>query len=347
MKRFVIKLLSIIRTKKFLLVFVIICAIAAFIWFRERNQPVKVIETHTVERETLRKELNVSGSIEALEAVDLHFQTGGRLTWVGVKEGDMVKKNQGIASLDQRQLQKNIQKYLNTYDKERRDFEQTNADYEDNSVDTSAQIREEARRVLENSQFDLNNSVLDVELQTISKEYAYLYTPIAGIVTRIDAPTAGMNILPTTTFQIVNTDSLYFSLSVDQTEVVDLQEGMIGTILIDAFPDQKFSGEILSIGYTPQADEAGTVYEVKVALSGSDRDRLRIGMTGDVSFVLAEYPNSLSIPLSYLVQEDADYVMIMAGGKQVKQAVEIGREVGDMIEVLSGLSEGNIIYLPE
>ena len=129
--------------------------------------------------------------------------------------------------------------------------------------------------------------------------------------------------------------------------MVKLKEGMKGAVLIDAFPSQDFSGEIIAIGYTPKIDEAGTVYEVKVAISGSDLQNLRIGMTGDVSFVLAEFPQTLSIPVAYLVQEDTDAVLVMSKGKQVKQTDKIGKEIGDMVEIASGLSEGDVIYLPE
>lgn len=327
---------------------VALAVIGGFIYQRfQSNDETAEIETYTVKKETLREELNVSGFVDASEKIDLHFQTGGRLTWVGVSEGDEVKKFQGIASLDQRQLQKNIQKYLNGYDKQRRNFEQTNEDADDELNNTSSEIREAARRVLENAQYDLNNSVLDVELQTIAKEYAYLYTPIDGIVTRVDAPTAGVNILPTTVFQVVNKESIYFSLNVDQTEVVLLQEGMSGTILIDAFPEQEFSGTITSIGFTPKAGEAGTVYEVKVVLNASTLENLRLGMTGDVSFVLAEYPNVLSIPVAYLLSDPDDAVTVLVNGKREKRYIEVGKEVGDAIEVLSGLQEGDVIYLSE
>ena len=69
-------------------------------------------ETFTVAKSTLKETLTISGQIDAEEKVTLTFPTGGKLYWVGVKEGDYVEKYQGIASLDQRDLEKRLETSL-------------------------------------------------------------------------------------------------------------------------------------------------------------------------------------------------------------------------------------------
>src|SRR3990167_2084606 len=63
---------------------------------KEKNKPK---ETYTVKRQALKETATFSGEVDADEKVKLKFQTAGRLAWVGVKEGDIVKPYQGIASL--------------------------------------------------------------------------------------------------------------------------------------------------------------------------------------------------------------------------------------------------------
>src|SRR3990167_3915646 len=241
---------------------IIFIAIGGYLFYRQQTAKSQVQpETYTVNRTNLKDTLILSGEIDATEKIDLHFQSGGRLSWVGVKEGDVVKKYQGIASLDQRQLQKTLEKYLNTYVKERNDFDQNEQDNGDGSVGFTQDLRETAKRTLENAQFDLNNTVLDVELQAIAKEYSYLYTPIEGIVTRIDAPTAGLNVSITDIYEVINPQTVYFAVSADQTEVVNLHAGQKGTITLDAYPDNPIIGTVDTIAFTPKTDETGTVYE--------------------------------------------------------------------------------------
>src|SRR3989304_9274792 len=116
--------------------------------------------TYTVKRETIKDELSLSGEIEAEEHVTLRFQSSGRLAWVGVKEGDYVKKYQGVASLDQREVQQNLKKYLNTYVNERFDFDQEKQDTQIKYTGgLSEDARREAIRVLDKAQNDLNSAV--------------------------------------------------------------------------------------------------------------------------------------------------------------------------------------------
>jgi len=101
-------------TLKWIIIFFLIIGAAIFLYQRFFLKEEKELATYTVKRETLQETLAVTGEIDAKEKVSLHFQAGGRLSWVGVKEGDTVKKYAGIAALDTRLLQKTRLKYLNT-----------------------------------------------------------------------------------------------------------------------------------------------------------------------------------------------------------------------------------------
>jgi HlyD family secretion protein len=309
----------------------------------QKNGAKKKETTYTVKRQDLKQTLTLSGNIDAEEKVVLRFQTSGRLTWVGVKEGDMVKKYQTIASLDGRDVKKNLEKKLNTYLSERWDFEQTKDDYKNTILNDSI------KRILEKSQFDLNNSVLDVELQNLSVEYATLWTPIEGIVTRIDAPYTGINITPATAeFEIINPQTVYLSVSADQNEVIKLTNGMTAEITMDSYPDASLSGIIDTISFTPKAGESGIVYEVKVKLPMNNIDnRYRIDMTADATFITKEKANVFSVPNAFVKQEnDKKYLNVLRNGNGKKQKiyVETGDEYDNDTEILSGVSEGDVIY---
>lgn len=332
--------------KKFWYISLVIIAVIGFYIYKDQTAKTttKVI-MYTVKRETLQDILALSGKVEADEKVSLHFQSGGKLSWVGVKEGDSVKQYQGIASLDQRQLQKSLEKYLNTYSKERTDFDENEDVNGTGSVGFSREIRDAAKRTYERSQLDLNNAVLDVELQSIAKEYAYLYSPIDGIVTHVGVPASGVNISITDTFDIVNPETIYFSLSADQTEVVRLTNALSGIITLDAYPEETIKGTISSIAFTPTASETGTVYEVKMDLSGTEKTRYRLGMTGDVEFVLKEIPNVLTVPIEFILDEnDKQYVFKQLNGKKEKVEIKTGNEYEGMMEIKDGLKESDVIY---
>ncbi len=295
-----------------------------------------------VSQGTLEEKMTIAGAIDANEHVTLSFQTGGRLNWVGVKEGDYVHKYQAIASLDQRSVKKAMEKNLNDYLKTRWDFEQAHKDtYKD------LPITDPIKRILDKTQYDLNKSVLDVEIQNISIEYANLWSPIEGLVTRISTPFAGVNIVPTQAeFDIVNPKTIYFSASADQSEVVKLKEKMPGELTLDSYPQASFSGTIRNISFTPKTGDTGTVYAVKFSFDNDNNDyRYRIGMAGDLSFVLKKKDNILYIPSKFIkILNGKKYLTVKRNGKEEKVEVETGMETDASVEITSGVSSGETVY---
>src|SRR3989337_139404 len=61
--------------------------------------------TATASKNDITKIVSVTGDVAADLTVDLKFQSGEALSWVGVKEGDYVVRGQAIASLDRSKLQ--------------------------------------------------------------------------------------------------------------------------------------------------------------------------------------------------------------------------------------------------
>ncbi len=233
----------------------VVLLVGILFFFRQSSlQSKKTTEkSYAVKKQTLKNILSLSGKVEAEEKVTLQFQTSGRLYWVGVKEGEYVKKFQSIASLDQREIQKKLEKSLRDYSKERWDFEESKlVTYKDKA------ITDTMKRILEKNQFDLDKAVMDVELQNLTLEYTYLYTPIEGIVTKVDAPFAGVNVTPAgAQFEIVNPNTIFFSALADQTEVIQLKNGMAAEIEFDAYPQNPVTATIYNIAFTPKQGETG------------------------------------------------------------------------------------------
>ena len=131
-----------------------------FSWQRLRpKSPQELYRLATVNRGNLTQTVAASGVVKSETQVDLKFQTSGQLAWVGVRVGDRVQKWQALASLDQRQLKKQLAQELIDYSKERNDFEEDRrVTYQDTLVTDTL------KRVLAKNQWDLERAVLDVEI---------------------------------------------------------------------------------------------------------------------------------------------------------------------------------------
>lgn len=341
-----------ILKNKFTWIIALLVVVSLVGWNKFRQSTTKSgaqATTYTVKKETIKQTLTVTGKLDAKEKITLRFQSSGLLSWVGVKEGDTVTKWQAIAGLDQQELQKNLQKYLNTYSKTRWDFDQTKDEYRQPAQEywgLSWDQRNDVDRALQKAQFDLNNAVLDVELRNIALKYATLTAPISGIVTRVGTPVAGVNITPTQAeFDIVNPESIYLSVLPDQTEVSTITASDSSDIVFDAFPDTHIQGQVQSIALTPKDGETSTVYEVDVRFPLDTGVLYRIGMTADATFTTAERTDVLAIPIRFIKNENGkNYVMKKTSKGKEKQYVQIGIESDDLTEITGGLAEGDILY---
>ncbi len=293
-------------------------------------------------------EISISGEIDAREKASLQFQTSGQLAWVGVKEGDFVKKYQVIASLDKRALKNQMAQQLNNYMKDRWTFEQAQQDNKDWQTDGMTDLaRDTIKRSLEKNQFDLNNAVLDVEANDLTLKFANLWTPIEGLVTKVETPNSGVNITPASaTFEVVNPKTVYLSATADQTEVTKFNVGQQGKIVLDAFEDKTLIGTVESIAFTPKTGESGTVYELKIKLDQENTDyKIRMGMTGDINFVFKTIEDALTVPTAYVKTEDGkSYVTVMNGKTKERKEVVVGETIDGNTQIVSGLNEKDVIY---
>lgn len=345
MKRFVSNVFGFIK-KRWYIVLIFLVGLGVYLYQTQTTQAKKIKESsYTITRQDIRETLSLAGDIRADEHIVLRFQTSGRLAWVGVKEGDKVKKYQTVASLDQREVKKKLEKTLLTYTQTRNSFDQTGDDNQRVGDQPNNDIGDKMKRLLENSQYGLNSSVLDVELSQLAVEYSNIFTPIEGIVIRADAKYAGVNITPSQAeFEIVNPETLYFSFLADQTEVTLLSEELEGEMQFDPFPDAQLTGAIYYLSFTPKTGETGTVYEGRIRLSDDAMDKYRLGMTGDVTFTLRQKNNVVVVPDTYTKAEgDKRYVMKLENGVEKKTYIKTGLESDGYLEVLSGLKTGDVV----
>ena len=334
--------------KKLIIIGILLTVIAVFFLKKRPFAGKKDEFTLTVvEKGDLINNISASGIIKADKEVNLKFEASGRLAWVGVKEGDFVNEWQAIAQLDIKELQKNLEKYLRDYSKERWDFEQDREDYNitANNLDQYT-LTNEVRRILEKNQFDLEKAVLDVELKDIALKYATLVTPIAGIVASIDTPIAGINITPATAvFTVSDPQSVYFSANIDEMDIAKVRLNQKTKIILDSFENKEFAGSISQISFTSvKTSGGGTAFPIKIPLPKNQDLKFKLGMNGDIEIVLEKKENVLFVPSSAMIKKgEKRFVWLIENEKTKKMEVKTGMETDEETEILEGLKEGDKI----
>lgn len=300
-------------------------------------------------RENIKEEIILAGSIDASGKADLSFQTSGQLAWLGVKVGDQVKKYQAIASLNKDQLRKQLQMSFNNYKSSLSTFHDTQDVYKTEKENNN--LTDEMKRILDRTQNTLDNSVITYELNDLAIRYATLTTPIAGVVTSIDTPSSGINITPASTISIIDPKSIYLRAEIDQEDVIKIKVGDKATIKLDSFSDKTFNSTVDYISFTPVPGQTSTVYEIRLKLPEDNSKQLyRLGMDGDVAVELRESPNTLTIPIDAVQEENGQqfvFVKDPSSNQLIKKNIKTGIETDSIVEVLEGISENDQIVIKQ
>ncbi len=331
------------RWKIILVLLLILAGVWGYSFYRS-NQEQPELTFVSPERGNLTKNLEVSGEISAKQFARMRFISGGKIVYIGAQVGDRVKKWQTLATIDQRTLQKALERDLNEYSKERLDWDQTLDNTKDRTIPTSED------RTKQKEQYDLNNSVIDVEAASIAISNTALTAPFDGVL--INAPTnvTGVTVLATDTFDVINPDSLIFRAMIDEVDIAQAKIGQQAIIKLDAYPDEEYQTVVHYISYQSAETTTGTVFPVEFQMLGERNiEKFRLGMNGDATIILETKEDTLSIPLDSTIERDGKtFVMVKTGEETTEEReIQIGIETEDRIEVLSGLTESDLVVLPE
>ncbi len=151
---------------------------------------------------------------------------------------------------------------------------------------------------------------------------------------------------------IYDMSSLCFQLDVDELDVKKIQVGQEVVITADAAEGKTYTGVVENVSISGTVGSNGvTTYPVKVRIHEFD-DALLPGMNIEATITVEESENTLVVPISAVNRGNTVYVkgkkteendMAPEGYKTVQ--VETGLSNESYVEILSGLKEGDIVYV--
>ena len=216
---------------------------------------------------------------------------------------------------------------------------------------------ESSRLSLQQSQLSYENTVEQLDDYTIT-------APIDGTV--ITKNTKVGDTLDTTNGQttlavIYDLSYLTFDMSLDELDVNQVEVGQTVEVTCDSLEDVgTIEGVVTKVSVAGTTSNGVTTYPVTVQIDNPPEDLLP-GMNVDAVIVVDEATNVIAVPISAVQRGDTVYVKddsatntdgTMVNGSLLPdgwRAVEVETGLSDTnyIEILSGIEEGDIVYVPE
>lgn len=183
-----------------------------------------------------------------------------------------------------------------------------------------------------------------VNLAQLGIKETDITAPVDGIVfDRQVSP--GALVGPTSPIVTLVPPALEIAVNVDESQIGHVARGENVQLQVAAYPDQTFAGTVTAIA--PAVDQKSRGVSVRIEPK-DDGGKLLSGMLAEVRIVTAEKPSALVIPRTAIAGTPAsgavaNVVAIDDGGKVKRTAVQIGVVNADVAEIVSGLTEGQLV----
>jgi RND family efflux transporter MFP subunit len=141
---------------------------------------------------------------------------------------------------------------------------------------------------------------------------------------------------------LIDTKNVYAALSVQESEMPLLREGMPARLSVDALSSRPLSGTVSSI--SPSADPQTGAFLVKVMLSNSE-GKLRPGMFVRATIAFDKPKMTLVIPEKCIIQKKGNSAQVFSvvNGKAFLKSVTLGADLGGSFSAEKGLNQGDLL----
>ncbi len=331
-----------------------------------------------VERSSTRSELVLPGNIQAITEAPLLARASGYVKSRSADIGDRVKAGQLLAEIEAPELDQQVKQAKASLDQAASSLEQAVANLQQGKANeqmagTTAQrwTSLAQRGVVSRQENDTYQSQFEAQkanVQALEKAvaadksnvdaaeanlsrlqemqgYKKVVAPFAGVITLRNCDvgtliTEGSTLL----FRIAQTDRLRTFVNVPQEEAGSVHVGQSAYLTVSDQPQRRFTGTVTRTANSLDPSTRTLLTEVQVP---NGDGALMPGMYADVDLATPRKDPPLLIPGDTLVvRSDGTQVALVTPEKQVHfQRIQLGRDYGDKVEVLSGLLAGQDVIV--
>lgn len=297
----------------------------------EYRQPVAASE---VTRRDLSRILSTSAAVEPYSRSRLASRISGNIAEVLVETGDRVEAGQLLARIDMSEQTAELARIEAELAQARRAY------------DRAAQLRERGTMATvdyEATRLEVQVAERNAAVWSTRIGFGEVRAPIDAVVTaRHVEPGEGVQ-AQAPLFDLTAMDLLVLRIGVSEMDVIHLQPGQSAPVVLDAMPGEVIEGVIRRI--FPTAEENTRLVTVEIALPDGSADRgVRPGFLARIRMAIDPRPDVIAAPVTALDHEAGeDYLFVVTEDRLERRAVERGVERGDWVEIVSGLTEGEVV----
>ena len=297
-----------------------------------RGKDITPVTYGKVTRQDLTSKVSANGRIDAKRKVDLSANVMGQVVNLAVREGDVVKKDDFLLQIDQKQLAATarsadaaLQAVFSDRDAAKamavaaeQDYQRALKNYDQkitprSELDRAQSSRDSARANVAALEQRISQARENLNAARDTLQKTTMRAPMAGVVTALPveegevAVIGTMNNAGTVLMTIADMSVVEAVMEVDETDVPSVKVGQRATVTIDAYPNKTFPGLVTEVASSPikrNGVSASTTeavnFEVKIQIENPPAG-VRPGFSASADIITGTRPKSLAIPIQALV----------------------------------------------
>lgn len=357
--------------RRLILIALAVLALATLIFWSSRPKPIPVaLKTVTTGKVEATLANTRAGTVEACQRTKLSTIIGGRIEYLGVKEGDKVKKGQLLLKLwnDDQQANAALAQAQVTVAAKRVEEACIAAANAEKEAGRQAELRargfvsssreEAARTEADVRQASCNTAKADVAQAearfraTLTEQgRVALYAPFDGTVAKIVGELGEYStpsppgVMTPPAIDLFDDACLYVKAPMDEVDAPKIQPGQLVRISLDALPGESMAGKVRRVApYVSAVEKQARTVDIEVDFADpAIISKLLVGYSADVEIILDARDNVLRIPTA-AIREGGRVLLFDAEKSQlVERTIRTGLSNWEYSEVLEGLAAGDRI----
>ena len=354
----------------------IVAATGGAAWYAAQPHPATIQAATVVTSYPSQQHvvLNATGYVVAQRKAAIASKATGRLEWLGVAEGSMVKAGEVIARLDNRDVVAQAQSAAASVRAARAALEQAQAEERDASAQLKRNQDLVAKGFVAQASLDAVTARADRAVAgvagakaaiavaeanarnaQVAVDYTLIRAPFDGVIVS-KAANVGDMVTPFSSaadskgavVSMADMSTLEVEADVSESSLARISVGQPCEIMLDALPDTRFRGRISRM--VPTVDRAKATVMTKVRFDAID-PRILPDMSAKVSFLTQEVTADeqkplLAVPPDALAARDgATVLFVIRDGSVAEVPVVRGIKLGDLVAITGGVKTGEKVVL--
>lgn len=336
---------------RFTLLILIVFCYACGSEVQEETKALRPVLTEQVDYAQSINERTYTGVAQSDKVINLSFRSSGIITLFDMRLGQVVKKGDLLARLDNVGARLSYEQSLTSLSSaesqmktSKLSYDRIRSLYEKGSASLSD--FENAKNAYQNAENSFKSAQRSVAIQQDQINYGYIYAPEDGVISNIDAE-VGENASPGQPVAIQNAgEKITIELGMPENIINSVKNGANVDLRFSAIPDEVFDGVVTEV--SPAQDRNTSTYPIKVTLTGAT-ESVKPGMAATATFRFSDLEKQSLLVPAKAVGEDSKgrfvFLVLENGenGRVEKHHIKIGRLYSNGFEVTEGLKKGQRI----